>query len=303
MNSKLVIPILAFVIAASGCVSSSSTSDSEINQSIEENIRWGAAENVEHFDRVNSVDVSKDNEGIGNITPEDLDAETFRYVNVDLILKDDGNIEDDFKTAKESAIKTMPYGLSAHKSVLSVRVHVSKRSGEQKLTDLGSVMMTRVGASNTDWNNIGPEDLEDHNLDLKTEKPERELDQLVRTGNFDRDEKYEEVITSYANHLLGYSEDTEAAYEMLSTEVKSNNQQLDYSNSIKVLKKDYERQGVTFELSNVETVDENINSAEVEVTMEMQLPSGVTTKPSGTVDLILEEGSWKIDEEWNPYSM
>lgn len=299
---------LCIVAIASGCTGDTNVTSSDINQSIEENIRGGATESIEHLERVNYVDITENSESVANLTPEDFDADVFRFVEVDLILEDtrgSASIEDDLVAAKESAIEALSYGFGAHNSVLSVRVFVSKfdrnEDGERVLRDLGAVKMNRVGANSINWNNFTHENLQEHNLELKPEKPERDMDQIVRTENFDRDEQYEEVIKSYVSNIEGYEADTESAYELLSSDVRASRQYSDYANSISLVKTDMRNQGLSFDFSGVETIDETYYTAEVEVTIEVDYSSGITTTPVSTVELVFEDNSWKIDEDWNPY--
>lgn len=299
---------LGIVAIASGCTGDTNVTTTDINQSIEGNIRGGATQSIEHLDRVNYVDITQNSEEIANITPEDLGAEVFRNVEVDLILDDtrsNNEISDDLVVAKKSAIQTFSYAFGAHKSVLSVNVFVSKldynEDGERVLKDLGSIYMNRIRVNLVNWDNFTHEDLKERNLNLRPEKPERDLDQIVRTENFDRDKQYEKVIKSYVSSLEGYEADTESAYELLSSDVRASRQYSDYSNSISLVKTDMRNQGLSFDFSGVETIDETYSTAEVEVTMEVDYSSGITTTPVSKVKLIFEDNSWKIDENWNPY--
>lgn len=111
------------------------------------------------------------------------------------------------------------------------------------------------------------------------------------------------VAESYVSSLTEYEADTEAAYDLLSSDVREQTEFTDYHQSITNLKSSFESQGVMFELLQVETLEQNENTSTVEVTMEMELMSGGTTTPSSELELIKEEGSWKVDEEFNPYDM
>lgn len=302
---KILVLLLAAIISASGCISAQDTalSSEEIESSLEEDIRWAAVNNIEHFDRVNEVNVVLDDEEVAGYSPEESGVDNFRYIYVDLVL--DGNhIDDDFEAAQESAVKLIPTALETHESVMSVNVFVSKietQRGDPEIRDLGSIVFTRPEAAEIEGE-LNPENLDEQRIELNEDKPLRNESELVRTDNFDRDEEYEELIEDYTSNLYGFTEDTEASYELLSSDVREQVDYTDYHGSITSVKSGLEAQGVTFDLLNVETLDENINSAVVEVTAEMSIPGGTAT-PSTDVSLLLEEDGWKIDENWNPFNI
>lgn len=113
----------------------------------------------------------------------------------------------------------------------------------------------------------------------------------------------EETVETYSNNLLAFDADTEAAYNLLSSDVQNETDYSDYHENIVNMKSGLESQGVSFELLQVETIAEANESATVEAVFTMEMLQGGATNVEAEIDLLKEEDSWKINEEFNPYAL
>lgn len=113
----------------------------------------------------------------------------------------------------------------------------------------------------------------------------------------------EATVEAYIGHLTGFSEDTEASYEMLSSDVRDNTDYVDYHSDITTLKSAYSRQGLRFEVLQTENISQSESEATVELTLSAESAMGGTMTPNTEVSLVKEDETWKIDQELNPYDI
>ena len=113
----------------------------------------------------------------------------------------------------------------------------------------------------------------------------------------------DETVENYFSDLNGFAEDTESAYDYLSSDVQDETSYADYHEEITMMKSSYESQGVSFDLLQVETTEESEGSATVEIVYTMEMLQGGATNVDREVDLVKEDDSWKIDELFNPYNL
>jgi hypothetical protein len=107
------------------------------------------------------------------------------------------------------------------------------------------------------------------------------------------------VVQDYFDSLTGLSQDTESAYQMLSSDVQSETGYADYNTEMINLKD--AQTGATYEIVTIETVEESDSTATVSATITVDNLQGAYNIDK-EVDLVKEEGEWKIDEKMNPYT-
>jgi hypothetical protein len=106
------------------------------------------------------------------------------------------------------------------------------------------------------------------------------------------------AVQDYFDSLTGLSQDTESAYQMLSSDVQSETGYADYNTEM-INMKDAQT-GATYEIVTIETIDESDSTATVSATITVDNLQGAYNIDK-EVDLVKEEGEWKIDEKMNPY--
>lgn len=111
----------------------------------------------------------------------------------------------------------------------------------------------------------------------------------------------EETVKNYITYLN--DEDTRSSYEMLSSSVKDNTEYSEYQSEIITAKSPYNSQGNTFEVLQAETQSESENKTTLRVTVTKESSIGGPVSPTSNVQLIKEEGLWKINQTWNPFGL
>jgi hypothetical protein len=106
------------------------------------------------------------------------------------------------------------------------------------------------------------------------------------------------VVQDYFDRLTGLDQDTEAAYQMLSSDVQSETGYADYNTEM-INYKDAQP-GATYEIVTIDTMNESETTATVSATITVDTLEGAYNVDK-EVDLVKEEGEWKIDEKMNPY--
>lgn len=106
------------------------------------------------------------------------------------------------------------------------------------------------------------------------------------------------VVQDYFDSLTGLSQDTESAYQMLSSDVQSETGYADYNTEM-INYKDAQT-GATYEIVTIETVNKSENTATVSATITVDRLQGAYNIDK-EVELVKEDGEWKLDEKMNPY--
>jgi hypothetical protein len=107
------------------------------------------------------------------------------------------------------------------------------------------------------------------------------------------------AVQNYFDSLTGLSQDTESAYQMLSSDVQSETEYADYNTEMINLKD--AQAGATYEMVTVETVNESESTATVAATITVDSLQGAYNVDK-QVELVKEDSQWKIDEKMNPYT-
>ena len=111
----------------------------------------------------------------------------------------------------------------------------------------------------------------------------------------------DEVAEAYSDNLLGFSTDTEAAYEMLSSDAQEQIDYLDYDEEIQNAESGLSQQAASLELMQTEVLEESDEEATVQIVYQLDVALGATTNIESEIDLVKEEEEWRIAEPWNPY--
>jgi hypothetical protein len=128
--------------------------------------------------------------------------------------------------------------------------------------------------------------------------PEQSLDDVSDSPSADTSSAPDAVIENYFDSLTGFDQDTESAYEMLTSDIQSETSYADYNTEM-INYKDAQA-GATYELMSSDIVNETENSATVSTTITVDTLQGAYNIDK-QVELVQEEGEWKIDEKMNPY--
>lgn len=109
------------------------------------------------------------------------------------------------------------------------------------------------------------------------------------------------VAEAYSSDITGPLEDLESAHDRLSSDVKENTDYPSYDTEITSVKSATTGQGATKELLQTETIQETNETAKVNLTYQTELVQGGAFNEELTMDLVYEDGTWKVDEVFNPY--
>jgi len=110
-----------------------------------------------------------------------------------------------------------------------------------------------------------------------------------------------EVVREYYNAVTGFSQNTERAYDYLSSDVQAENEYLAYDETIRSTKSSLNSQGATVELVQIETLNQTEETATVEVVQRLRF-AGAVNNEKINVTVIKEDGEWRIDEVFDPFS-
>ena len=128
--------------------------------------------------------------------------------------------------------------------------------------------------------------------------PQQDLDDVSDSPSTAASSSPDAVVQDYFDELTGFSQDTESAYQMLSSNVQSETGYADYNTEMINLKD--AQAGATYEIVTIDTVNESENTATVSATITVDTLQGAYNIDK-EVDLVKEEGEWKIDEKMIPY--
>lgn len=128
--------------------------------------------------------------------------------------------------------------------------------------------------------------------------PQQDLGDVSDSPSTGTSSSPDAVVQDYFDELTGISQDTESAYQMLSSDVQSGTGYADYNTEM-INFKDAQT-GATYEIVTIETVSESENTATVAATITVDGLQGAYNVDK-EVSLVKEEGAWKIDEKMNPY--
>lgn len=121
---------------------------------------------------------------------------------------------------------------------------------------------------------------------------------VVASGCVDGvDDTPENAVESYFDHVTGFSQDYESAYQLLSDDVQQNTSLEDFRSRMSAEIGSIQGQGGSIEKDELTVINQSEGSTTVEVNYHVDFGPGISDYESA-VELVREEEEWRIDEEF-----